>query len=206
MLFAWIVFAPIGVVLTLTNKTMSSPHIKSWFKLHQACLTTTVFATLIAFTIMWNAVGFNVNTPHTQVGFAVVILAIVQPLTGVLRPHNPSPGKQKSMARLVWEYVHQWLGRSIMILAIAASVLGLNLAGRALEDVETTDALSIAIIVLFCLGAVTAVVYVLFLRKDERKLVEVKKESMNTAEGGSGKVEKLESGNTGDTAKSIQAT
>lgn len=168
MVLAWLVFAPIGIVLTLLNKTSKAPKVKSWFKAHQAFLTTTCFLTFIAFVIMWNAVGFKLDTTHPRIGFAVVILAIIQPLGGVFRPHNPPMGQQKSKTRLGWEYAHQWLGRTIMALAIAATVLGLDLAGRMLEDLETTDALSTAVIALFCIAAAVLAIYVVGFRKDER--------------------------------------
>lgn len=171
MLFAWLLFAPAGIITATFNKTRKAPMVKKWFMVHQALLTTTVFLTLIAFFIMVNQQGFMLPTSHSKLGFTVVILAILQPLSGVLRPHIV-PGEAKSNVRVAWEYGHQIVGRVTMILAVAAAILGVGLAGAFLRQVEGAEAIQIAIAVLFTLGSVGLIAYVVFLRPDEREVAQ----------------------------------
>lgn len=170
MIMAWVVFAPIGIVLTMVNKTKSPPAVKSWFQLHRAFLTLTVLLTLVAFAVLWAEVGFQVHKgKHRQIGFAVVVGTILQPLGGIMRPHNPAAGEEKSKARLAWEYGHQWFGRILFTLAIAATILGLDIIGTSLDATDVTDGIRYALAAVFTLAAVISFVYVLFIRVDERK-------------------------------------
>lgn len=170
MIMAWVICAPIGIVLVMVNKTKKPPAVKSWFQLHQAFLATTVLLTLIAFVVMWLEVGFEIGrNNHTKIGFAVVIGTILQPLGGIIRPHNPSVGEQKSKARLGWEYAHQWLGRILFTLAIAATILGLAIIGKQLDATAVTDGIRYALAAVFAFAALVSFVYVLVFRVDERK-------------------------------------
>lgn len=154
MISAWFVCAPIGVILAVMNKTKVEPSVTNWFKLHQAFLTMTALLTIIAFAIILlvDFDGFNFNRNwHTRIGYAVVLGSILQLVIGMLRPNKNQP---KQCVRSAWEYFHQWFGRVLLLLALAASCLGIMLVGTQLGDetftINIVYTLLAAFVLLFC--------------------------------------------------------
>lgn len=131
MIIAWLVCAPIGIIsATLFKKSRDAPY--DWFSTHRALLTAASVFTVIGFLIMVANFGFALDNLHTQVGFAVVIMAILQPISGVLRPHI-EPGEPKESKRIAWEYGHQWFGRLTVFLAAGAAITGIQIGFANIE-------------------------------------------------------------------------
>ena len=67
--------------------------------------------------------------PHRILGYVVVFGgAVVQPVIGICRPHNPSDSShEKTISRKTFEVVHKNLGRIVAIAAIFNVYLGINL-------------------------------------------------------------------------------
>lgn len=116
----------------------------------------------------------------------MIVLTIIQPLGGAFRAHVNADGS-KSQTRIVWEYVHQNLGRLTMILAIVAIYLGLILAGQQVNKEDQTKGAAVFFVVAFAFGAAACIVYVLGFRQDERLKKEPKldkeKGPQSTSEG-----------------------
>lgn len=130
MILAWLVCAPIGILsATLFKKSDDPPY--EWFPVHRAMLTMASFLTLVAWVVMIVNFGFALDNLHTQVGLAVVVLAVIQPISGALRPHVS--GGQKEAKRIYWEAGHQWVGRLLTFLAAGACITGIQIGFANLE-------------------------------------------------------------------------
>ena len=125
MIVAWLVFAPMGVLsATLFKKSDDPPY--NWFATHRGLLTLASFCSIIAWIIMLASFGFTLDNLHTQIGLAVVLMAIIQPISGALRPHV-SKNEPKEPKRIYWELGHQWFGRLLMFLAAGAAITGMQI-------------------------------------------------------------------------------
>lgn len=167
MTLAWLFFAPVGVITAVVLKVKTKSVTKvNWFKIHKVCVGTAVYLTMIAYVCMvYETEDFLLNSKHTKFGHAVVILAIIQPLSGVYRVHINKDGS-KSNLRLGWEYFHQIVGRLLLILAVVAVYLGYDIALFFDDGVRST--MKVISLILLVVGAIFCIAYV-FLRKDERK-------------------------------------
>lgn len=124
MILAWVVCAPIGILGATIFKKAGPP--PTWFLLHRALLTGASVLTLLAFLLMViNVGGIRLAAQHTKFGIVVVLLSVLQPLSGFFRAHNPPAGEHKSSERIMWEFQHQWTGRLIVVLAVAALITGI---------------------------------------------------------------------------------
>lgn len=59
-----------------------------------------------------------------QLGLAAVVIAVLQPLMGFLRP---KPAEPRSFQRLVWEQAHKFLGYGALVLAWINTGIGFGL-------------------------------------------------------------------------------
>ena len=137
MIIAWAVFAPVGIgIATVYKKAESS----FWFHAHRATLILTLVLTFVAFLLIvftkevedGNGFPQRFSSAHTGTGFAVILLAVVQAASGIMRPKG---GEIKSDSRLIWEFVHQWLGRAIFVTALAAISTGLQMGFASVENI-----------------------------------------------------------------------
>lgn len=65
---------------------------------------------------------------HPKLGMGVIWCAIFQVLMGVLRPHAPGRGEQKRVARWIFEIAHRFFGYGVIVLAVIASLSGIQKA------------------------------------------------------------------------------
>jgi hypothetical protein len=73
---------------------------------------------------------FQSFTYHAGLGTAIFLFTIIQLIMGYARPHKEA-GEPLSTGRKVFEFIHHWLGRSILLMAvaqIAAGILELGVA------------------------------------------------------------------------------
>lgn len=173
MTLAWLVFAPVGVLTAVVLKVRTkSVTAVNWFKIHKICVGTAVYLTLIAyFCIVYVEEGFELESPHTRLGHAVLFLAIIQPISGFWRVHINEDGS-KSYLRLAWEYFHQFTGRILLILAVANLYLGYDLDQVGFINEGGRTAMKIISIAGLIIGGIFCVAYVIF-RTDERKQPEL---------------------------------
>lgn len=73
---------------------------------------------------------------HAVMGLCVVIVATLQPLNAVIRPHPPNDGEEKAFPRLLWELIHKILGWVMILLALCNIILGIRLLAE--KDYDTT--------------------------------------------------------------------
>ncbi|KAI8486811.1 DOMON domain-containing protein frrs1L [Branchiostoma belcheri] len=138
MMIAWICTASVGVLMARFFK-----HIwpdsqlckeKVWFAIHRAMMVSTVLLTIIAFILimtynnwLW---AFHAGA-HAIVGIIVVILALINPLMALARPHPDQP------KRFIFNWAHWAVGTAARILGVVAIFLGMDLAALDLPPAAT---------------------------------------------------------------------
>lgn len=116
---AWGVLSPLAIGAAVLRNWFKGG---LWFRIHQTLNALVVLLTIVAFSLAVAAIsretpsGFDANHfhpdpfPHRTIGLVVFILAFIQAVNGVLRPHVPEEGKEKTTARGGWEIFHRVLG------------------------------------------------------------------------------------------------
>jgi hypothetical protein len=115
---AWGVFVPWAVQSSILRDFL--PQGPAWFQLHRA-FNSTAFALFIAFFAIAVAYtgkeqGEHFGNGHQKMGLAMFIMATVQVVGGVSRPHLPAPGsgEEKTEVRKGWEIGHRVLGVTLL--------------------------------------------------------------------------------------------
>ena len=113
---SWGLFSPLAGEVSLLRSLL--PKGSAWFQLHRGfnalgySLTVSAFAVAVAFT---KKEGYSPHFtfPHQKMGLAIFIIASVQMLAGILRPHA-TPGEEKKPVRSAWEWGHRILGIALL--------------------------------------------------------------------------------------------
>ncbi|XP_078575179.1 putative ferric-chelate reductase 1 isoform X2 [Branchiostoma floridae x Branchiostoma japonicum] len=138
MMIAWICTASVGVLMARFFKHLWPEDTlckeKVWFAIHRAMMITTVVLTIIAFILimtynnwLW---AFHAGA-HAIVGIIVVILALINPLMALARPHPDQP------KRFIFNWAHWGVGTVARILGVVAIFLGMDLAALDLPPAAT---------------------------------------------------------------------
>jgi hypothetical protein len=120
MTAAWLVCIPVAIAFAVVfkNKTESSVN---WFFYHRTFVGIGLGMVLVAFILaVNNTPSSHFSSTHGKLGLTTVIVAFLQGLSGALRPHK----EEGSRARALWEPVHWWTGRSVVLLAAGAMYTG----------------------------------------------------------------------------------
>lgn len=100
-----------------------------WFKVHRIVQIAGFVISIAGFIlaiVMTKGKHFNTTSGHAQVGLTVMILGIIQVALALFRPNPANLGQVKSIVRVIWEFLHWWMGRIALVLAVAAIFLGLQ--------------------------------------------------------------------------------
>ncbi|KAL3918596.1 MAG: hypothetical protein SGILL_004159 [Bacillariaceae sp.] len=136
---AWGILSPLAISASVVRKLFKGP---LWFQLHRGLNMCVVLFTIIAFILAVVAINletpagasadhFNPNpNPHRMVGLVIFIIAIVQALMGIFRPHATEPGETKSTVRYAWEISHRVLGFACLFMAIYQVQSGIKIYQR----------------------------------------------------------------------------
>ncbi|KAK7247346.1 hypothetical protein RIF29_42227 [Crotalaria pallida] len=127
MFLAWGILLPGGILAARYLK-----HVKNdgWYQIHvylqYSGLTIVLIALLFAVAELR---GFHVSSVHVKFGIAAIFLACMQPVNASLRPQKPANGEQAPFTRVIWEYFHIIVGRSAIVVGIAALFSGVKHLG-----------------------------------------------------------------------------
>ena len=101
-----------------------------WYKAHRAVQSVGVLLSLIgvAIAIAMTPAGFHFDGLHKAGGLVVTILALVQPVLAIFRPHKPGPGEKPSFLRVAWRLKHAILGYTLCALALVQTFTGVPLS------------------------------------------------------------------------------
>ncbi|XP_071846071.1 uncharacterized protein [Apostichopus japonicus] len=130
MVLAWLCLVSLGITTArffkaLPAKLCGKP---TWFAIHRSCMTLALVVCEIAFIIIIIAVGGfstissgsqnGVRTSHAIFGIIVTILAFVNVVMAIFRPH---PGEPR---RNLYNWAHWAVGTSAHLMALATILLG----------------------------------------------------------------------------------
>lgn len=155
MLFTWVVLFPAGIIVAMTQKRQGGSR---WLMVHKGLLMLGLLLAIVAAIIAALNVTVHVASLHAQLGVAALALAIIQPISGLARPHH-TPGAAKDPSRKAWEVQHQWTGRLAVGLAMGALYTGLG-NFTVYDDSNVWSTLGYAVLVFFGLGVVLSAVYI----------------------------------------------
>jgi len=125
MLVGWGIFLVAGVVAARYGKGLGGDW---WFTLHQIFQVTGFLMVSAAFTLSWIMTGgvYFMTTFHDQLGLTIMIIAYFQFFGGLLRPHK-GKDDHKSTARAIFEVLHPWTGRILLVLSVINIFGGINI-------------------------------------------------------------------------------
>ncbi|XP_075688332.1 putative ferric-chelate reductase 1 [Rhinoderma darwinii] len=124
MLIAWMTTGSIGMIMARYMKGAAGKPFfgkAAWFQVHFFLMILTVILTIIAFIMVFAAVGDWSGGAHPVLGCIVMILSFFQPIAAFFRP-DP-----KDKRRFIFNWGHSINAIVIKILAVAAIFLGLIL-------------------------------------------------------------------------------
>jgi hypothetical protein len=126
---AWGVCTPLAVQSALLRDLLPKGPI--WFNIHRALntLSYALFIALFALAIAYvqKEGDKHFNGAHERMGLAMFILATVQILGGVFRPHLPEAGDVKSVLRKGWEASHRAIGVALLACGFWQMRVGIEL-------------------------------------------------------------------------------
>ncbi|PWA93505.1 DOMON domain, Cytochrome b561/ferric reductase transmembrane, DM13 domain protein [Artemisia annua] len=164
MFLAWGEFFPFGIVAARYMKHLSGD---VWFKIHVYSQSSGLS---IAFLGILFAVaelrGLNIHFLHVKVGILTLILGCIQPINAYLRPKRTNIDEGPLPQRLVWEYIHTYVGRFAVFIGIFAIFSGMKHLGER-YDGENIRKLMWALLVWVMVGFIT----VLYLEYSKKRYI-----------------------------------
>eukprot|EP00937_MAST-01D_sp_MAST-1D-sp2_P004218 g4218.t1 len=129
MLVAWGVVLPAGAALPVFFKQALPRGL--WFKSHMAMQLLGVGLAVAAAVVAVANAGVKIDSAHTRLGAVLVVLALLQPIGGLLRPHVEPGAKPpaQSPSRRAWLWGHRVVGLVLLLGAWANLFLGAELIG-----------------------------------------------------------------------------
>ncbi|XP_048586812.1 ferric-chelate reductase 1 isoform X2 [Nematostella vectensis] len=162
MLIAWVGFATVGMATARYMRTFwGDSKIMSllvWFQIHRSCMVIVVLSTIISTILVFVYVGgWSEIGAHAYIGIAVLVLAVLQPMIAVFRPH---PGDDK---RYIFNMVHQTI-------AFIASVLGIVNCFLGVEALTETHRSGFVVMIIFVVvNFLLTVAFEVYMWKDKSK-------------------------------------
>ncbi|KAI3730033.1 hypothetical protein L6452_18709 [Arctium lappa] len=164
MFLAWGMLLPGGILAARYTKRLSGD---VWFKIHvysqYSGLAITFLGILFAVAELR---GFHLDSLHVKFGVLTILMGCIQPVNAYLRPKKPV-NDEPSSRRVIWEYVHAYVGRSAIFVGIAALISGMKHLGERYDD-ENTIGLMWALIVWVAVGALV-VLYLEYVEQKRRR-------------------------------------
>lgn len=154
---AWGVFSPFAVNFSIFRSLL--PKGSMWFQLHRVlnsaayALTIAAFAVAVAYYSKEGSEHFDGK--HQRMGLAMLVMATVQVLGGILRPHAPEAGEGKEAVRSAWEMGHRVLGITLLACGFWEMREGIDLYSKK-YSVEIDDENKLAIAYWTWIGLMTA--------------------------------------------------
>ncbi|KAL0372315.1 UNVERIFIED_CONTAM: cytochrome, DM13 and DOMON domain-containing protein [Sesamum calycinum] len=162
MFLAWGILLPGGILAARYLK-----HVKddNWFRIHVYLQYSGLAIVFLGFLFAVAELrGLTFDSVHVKFGMLAILLAVAQPVNAYLRPKKPANREDTCKKRLIWEYTHIIIGRSAIVVGVAALISGMKHLGERYRD-ENAHGLSWALIVWLSIGALT----VMYLEYGEMK-------------------------------------
>ncbi|XP_027097715.2 cytochrome b561, DM13 and DOMON domain-containing protein At5g54830 [Coffea arabica] len=165
MFLAWGILLPGGILAARYLK-----HVKGdgWFQLHVYLQYSGLSIVFLGFLFAVAELrGLFLHSLHVKLGMLAILLGVVQPVNAYFRPKKPGAGEVVSSRRILWEYMHVIVGRSSILVGVAALITGMKHLGERYGD-ENVHGLTWALIIWLLVGALT-VIYLEYREKKRRQ-------------------------------------
>eukprot|EP00210_Caulerpa_lentillifera_P002100 g2015.t1 len=123
MIIAWIVLAPLGVLIARNKYVFAGISEGAWFQIHrfvQILALTFMFIGMVIALSEFSDPASTEGKRHRRVGIAILTIGFFQGAVPFFRPKHESP------YRFFFNFFHGYLGRGAVILGIATVFLGIN--------------------------------------------------------------------------------
>jgi len=170
MFLAWGILLPGGILAARYTKHLNG---EVWFKIHvysqYSGLAITFLGILFAVAELR---GFHLGSLHVKFGLLTVLMGCIQPVNAYFRPKKPvsDDPSGSSSKRVIWEYVHAYIGRSAIFVGVFALISGMKHLGERYDD-ENTIGLMWALIVWVSMGVFVFLYLEYFEQKRRRETV-----------------------------------
>jgi len=112
MITAWGLLLPVGSFAAIFwRKAFGEP---LWFKVHMTLQTIGLLVFLSGF-VFTSLGAYGNDSPHKTSGSVFSVLALLQGIGGVCRPHKPTEGEQPSCRRTSFQISHRLLGKCLVL-------------------------------------------------------------------------------------------
>ncbi|KAJ6329946.1 hypothetical protein OIU76_008716 [Salix suchowensis] len=165
MFLSWGILLPGGILAARYLK-----HVKGdgWYQIHVSLQCSGLLILLLGLLFAVAELrGLNISSAHAKLGLAAIFLACVQPVNASMRPKKSANGEEVSSKRHLWEYFHFIVGRSVIIVGIAALFSGMKHLGDRYGD-ENVHGYIWALILWFVIGTMI-VMYLEYQEKQRRR-------------------------------------
>jgi len=125
---AYALLFPLGLIVARYGKSETGLWFKVHFFLQNYAFIIMLVGVIIGYTLPTSYLHFKSFTYHGALGTAIFIFTVIQVVMGYARPHKEK-GEPLSLPRRIFEFIHHWLGRIILILAIAQIAAGIRELG-----------------------------------------------------------------------------
>jgi len=119
---AYAILFPCGLLVARYGRDAKGLWFKIHFFLQNYAFLVMLAGVIIGFTLP--VIQYGSFTYHAILGTIIFGLTVIQVLIGYLRPHK-KPDIEITIPRRIFEFVHHWLGRAILLAAIAQIVAGI---------------------------------------------------------------------------------
>jgi len=123
MWLCWSIMIPIGFLWARFVKGYPDDKSGMWFEGHRLMMSISFIIVLISAAYAISLTTNHLGTVHKIMGAAVVLAALYQVMSAVLRPH--ADPHNPTCQRLIFEYTHHTVGRLAILLSWVAIAYGL---------------------------------------------------------------------------------
>ena len=99
-----------------------------WYKIHRnlQMLGVVVMVAGVAVSVAMVPAGYHFSGLHKALGLAMTIIALIQPVWALFRPHKPAAGEAPSGMRTGWRVAHALIGYGLLALGVVQLITGVG--------------------------------------------------------------------------------
>jgi hypothetical protein len=126
MWLCWVIIMPVGFLSArfLRGVPDDKFHCALWFESHRSIMSTGFIIILISAAYIIGLTETHLDTIHKRLGVTVLVGAVFQVMSAIMRPHAASDGKITPQ-RLFFEWAHHAIGRITILIAWVTIPYGL---------------------------------------------------------------------------------
>jgi len=119
MWICWCVIIPIGFISARFLRFVPDDrfHCALWFEAHRTFMSVAFIVIIISASYIIGQTEVHLNSTHKILGVTVLVGAIFQVMSAIMRPHATADGQKISPQRFFFEWAHHSIGRATILIA-----------------------------------------------------------------------------------------